>query len=138
MTIVLDTNILLVAIARNSNLHLIFQELVRQKYILAVSTEILLEYEEILQRKLGTETATSVITFLSNLPNIRKIDTHFLWGMIENDWDDNKFIDCAVAAGATYIVSDDAHFRILKKIDFPPLNLLTGEEFVEVLKGNIN
>jgi predicted nucleic acid-binding protein len=58
--------------------------------------------------------------------------------MIENDWDDNKFIDCAVAAGATYIVSDDAHFRILKKIDFPPLNLLTGEEFVEVLKGNIN
>jgi putative PIN family toxin of toxin-antitoxin system len=134
MTIVLDTNILLVAIARNSNLHLIFQELVRQKYILAVSTEILLEYEEILQRKLGTETATSVITFLSNLPNIRKIDTHFLWGMIENDWDDNKFIDCAVAAGATYIVSDDAHFRILKKIDFPPLSLLTGEEFVEVLK----
>ena len=134
MTIVLDTNILLVAIARNSNLHLIFQELIRQKYVLAVSTEILLEYEEILQRKLSTEAATNIMILLSNLPNLRKIDTHFLWGMIEKDWDDNKFVDCAVAAGATYIVSDDAHFRVLKKIDFPPLDLLTGQEFVEVLK----
>ena len=33
--------------------------------------------------------------------------------------DDNKFVDCAFAANATYIVSDDKHYDVLKEVDFP-------------------
>ncbi len=33
--------------------------------------------------------------------------------------DDNKFVDCAVAANASFIVSHDKDFNILKEIDFP-------------------
>lgn len=134
MTIVLDTNILLVAVSRSSDLHLIFQKMIGAEFKLAVSTEILLEYEEILQRKLNLKAATDVMNLISSLPNLIHIDTRFYWEMIEKDPDDNKFIDCAIAANAKYIVSDDAHFRILKKIDFPPLELLTGIKFVEILK----
>lgn len=135
MTVVLDTNILLVAVARNSALHLIFQKLIQAQFKLAVSTEILLEYEEILGRKLGEDAAKNVLFLLVNLPNLIRVETHFFWGLITKDPDDNKFIDCAIAANAKYIVSDDKHFKILNEIDFPPLTLLSGEKFVEELKS---
>ncbi len=46
--------------------------------------------------------------------------------LITNDSDDNKYTDCAVTANATYVVSDDADFRVLKRTPFPSLNLLTA------------
>ncbi|MCY7328514.1 MAG: hypothetical protein LH618_08205 [Saprospiraceae bacterium] len=59
---------------------------------------------------------------------------YYRWNLIINDPDDHKYTDCAVAANATYVVSDDADFRILKRTGFPPLKLLSGNEFLELLK----
>ena len=42
-------------------------------------------------------------------------------------------IDCAFAAGATYIVSDDSHLNILRDITFPQLLVLRLKEFLETL-----
>jgi predicted nucleic acid-binding protein len=50
--------------------------------------------------------------------------------LIEADADDNKFVDCAVAADAEYIVSNDAHFNVLKQIDWPKLTVISIKEFV--------
>ena len=47
--------------------------------------------------------------------------------------DDDKFVDCAIAANADYIVSEDSHFNALKKIPFPLLTVLTLDEFKETL-----
>lgn len=47
---------------------------------------------------------------------------------------DNKFVDCAITAGATYIVSNDKHFDILKQIPFPKVDVKTLREFKEILK----
>ena len=44
--------------------------------------------------------------------------------MIKDDPDDDKYIDCAVAANADYIISNDKHFAILDTIDFPQLTRL--------------
>jgi len=44
--------------------------------------------------------------------------------LIESDHDDDKFVDCAFAANATYIVSDDKHFDVLKEISFTQLLVL--------------
>ena len=43
-------------------------------------------------------------------------------------------MDCAFAAGATYIVSDDSHFNILRDITFPQLMVLRLKEFLETLQ----
>ena len=43
-------------------------------------------------------------------------------------------MDCAFAAGATYIVSDDSHFNILRDITFPRLLVLRLKEFLESLQ----
>ncbi len=59
-------------------------------------------------------------------------DIHF--GLIETDPDDNKFVDCAVAADAENIVTNDSHFNILKQIDWPKITVITIKEFYETLK----
>lgn len=62
------------------------------------------------------------------------IDSHFHLGLIEIDPDDNKFVDCAFAANATYIVSNDSHFDVLNKVEFPKIFVLRLSEFLQTLK----
>ena len=47
--------------------------------------------------------------------------------------DDNKFVDCAIAANAQYIVSEDSHFKHLKNIPFPAVNVIRLREFMNLL-----
>ena len=49
--------------------------------------------------------------------------------------DDNKFVDCAVAASADFIVTEDKHFKVLKDIPFPLVNVISMDDFVEILTG---
>lgn len=42
-----------------------------------------------------------------------------------------KFVDCAFAAGADYLVSEDSHFSVLRELPFPQLNLVTLDEFLK-------
>ena len=60
---------------------------------------------------------------------------HFRFRLIEQDPDDNKFVDCAIVAGADYIVSEDAHFRVLETIPFPKVNVIRLNRFMEELAG---
>ena len=53
--------------------------------------------------------------------------------LIQADEDDNKFVDCAFTAGASCIVSNDAHFGILSQINFPKICVLKISEFVDLL-----
>ena len=62
------------------------------------------------------------------------MDAQFRFGLIETDPDDNKFVDCAIVANAEYIVTDDAHFDVLKDIPFPRVLVMTAEEFLEALE----
>ena len=45
----------------------------------------------------------------------------------------NKFVDCAIASGADYIVTNDAHYRILEQISFPKVGTLSIKDFCELL-----
>ncbi|WP_366145465.1 PIN domain-containing protein [Methylovulum sp.] len=52
---------------------------------------------------------------------------------MDADKDDNKFVDCAVAGNADFLVSNDRHFNVLKTIEFPKLQVFTIFEFIERL-----
>jgi uncharacterized protein len=52
LKVVIDTNILLVAISRRSPYYWIFGDLIKGDYTLCVTTEILLEYEEIIGKEM--------------------------------------------------------------------------------------
>jgi predicted nucleic acid-binding protein len=53
MNVVLDTNVLLVAVSPRSPFHWIIEELEKGTYQLCVTTDILVEYMEIIQRHMG-------------------------------------------------------------------------------------
>ena len=39
-------------------------------------------------------------------------------------------MDCAVAADAEYIVTNDSHFNVLKHIDWPKITVIAIKEFL--------
>ena len=133
MRIVLDTNCLLVALPQHSPYHCIWNEFRKGKFILCYSTEILQEYEELLGRNYSHPTISIIMEILLSSPNTHQVIPYFKWNVISIDPDDNKFVDCALNAGADFIVTNDKHFNILKKINFPPINVIDIEGFKKIL-----
>lgn len=136
MNIVLDTNVLLVAVGEKSDFRPIFDAFLDEKFDLCVTTDILAEYEEIIGEHMGEKLATSLLQLIENAPNIRWVTKYYKWNLIVNDPDDNKFVDCAIACDAKFLVSDDRHFRILKQVEFPKVTLLNAEEFKDEITSN--
>ncbi len=121
--VVLDTNVLVVSISSKSRLHWIFKKLIEKEYSLCVTTDILSEYAEILERLMGKETSASVMGVLENLSNVEYITTYYRFRLLKDE-DDDKFVDCAIAANASYIVSHDKDFRRLEEISFPIVKVI--------------
>ena len=134
--IVLDTNGLISSLSRRGNYYPIWKGFQMGVYTLCVSNEILEEYAEVIGRKMTPEIAENVIDLLLKSKNVELVHPQFRLHLITSDPDDNKFDDCAFAANATYIVSDDAHFDILKEIPFPPLFVLKLKAFLELLMND--
>lgn len=131
--IVLDTNVFLVSISSKSNLHWIFENLINGKFILCISTDILLEYAEIIENHMGVIASESAMGVLQNLPNIEFIINYYKFNLL-TDPDDNKFVDCAIASNAQFIISHDKDFNILKKIDFPKVTVINTTDFKLLFK----
>lgn len=128
--VVIDTNCLLQIIAKKSPYRPIWDAFLAGRYQLCVSNEILDEYQEILGQQMTATIAENIILLILNKKNVSLVDPHFRMGLITEDPDDNKFVDCAFAAGADYLVSEDNHFKVLKNTPFPQLNLVTLDEFL--------
>ena len=120
MKVVLDTNCLLQIIFPKSYHKEVWDSFFEQKYIICLTNEILFEYREIIERRTGDEQfAEDIIELMLMMPNTELITTSYRFNLITTDSDDNKFVDCAITAGATFIVSNDRHFAELEKYDFP-------------------
>ncbi len=132
--VVLDTNCLIMALSRHSEFYPVWMGIQTGKYILCVSNDILDEYHEIITQKTSVVVADNVIRLLSECAFVEYIDPRYHLELIEADPDDNKFVDCAFAANASYIVSNDKHFDALRKIDFPKIKVLKLIEFLQTLR----
>jgi len=134
--IVLDTNCLLQSLPTHSPYHRVWTEVLAGRISLCVNTEILNEYEEILASKTTREIAQNVVEAIARLHTTVYQETYIHFGLITQDVDDNKFVDCAVAADAEYIVTNDAHFSVLKEIEWPKISIITIKEFVTQLANS--
>ncbi len=135
MIAVIDTNILLVSISSRSKYHWLFKTIIDRKIQIAFTNEILSEYEEQIAFHWRIDVAASVIRSLIELSTAHLIVPYFNLNLISMDEDDNKFVDCAFAAGADYIVTNDKDFDVLKSIKFPSIKIVNVEEFKEILSG---
>ena len=130
---VIDTNVLVSSLSSKSSYHWLIELLLEEKFDLYITDEILFEYEEVLKTKYSELVATNFLTALKELPNVYFSHVYFRWNLI-SDPDDNKFVDCYVAAGANYLISHDSHFSILRKTSFPKINIIKLKEFEDIVK----
>jgi putative PIN family toxin of toxin-antitoxin system len=128
MKVVIDTNVILVSISTKSPFHWIIQNWIENKFTLCLSTEILLEYEEIIQRHMGSLVSEPFIESLLQNPAIQMFNVYFRWNLL-SDGDDNKFVDCALASGADYLVTNDRGFSELKGLKFPVVKIIDIQGF---------
>lgn len=133
LRVVLDTNVLLVSISSRSKYHWVFESLLNGRYELYITNDILTEYEEIITEKFNANVAQNVIRALLLLPNVYKTDAFYSWNLIRDGSDDNKFVDCAIAANAHVIVTNDRHFRVLDGVEFPKVRVMELEGFKRII-----
>lgn len=134
MRVIIDTNCLLASVPQKSQYRWLYDAVLTGKIEVAITTEILMEYEEQLGLFYSPDYATLIVNTLVNLPNVLKVNPlYFYWLAIENDPDDNKFVDAAVASNADCIITNDRHFNVLKTREFPDVPCFRLPEFESVL-----
>ena len=86
---------------------------------------------------MGKVIAQNIIKAIIARPNTLRLDPHFHFQLITEDLDDNKFVDCAIAANASYIVTEDRHFNILSTVDFPKVDIINLDAFLILLQKDL-
>jgi uncharacterized protein len=121
--------VLINAIGKISPYRWIFDKIISGEFTLCISNEIFYEYREVLEEQTTTEIADNIANFLVTIPSVKFVKSFINWNLISGNEDDNKFVDCATNGGAECIITQDAHFSILKRTPFPSVKVFTPEEF---------
>lgn len=129
--VVLDSNALIQIMGAHSKYNVLWRMFMEQRFVLCISNDVLMEYEEMLKQKSSTVATDLFLKMIAIAPNVEYREPFYQYGLIEEDPDDNKFVDCALASNATYIVSDDNHFNVLSQIPFPKIDVVTLETFYQ-------
>ncbi|MBR4730619.1 MAG: putative toxin-antitoxin system toxin component, PIN family [Prevotella sp.] len=132
--IVIDTNSLIMAISSRSDYHIIWESFLAGDYNLCISNEIIEEYAEVIARNINVNVARYIVYTILERKNVKLITPFYNWNLITADPDDNKFVDCAIAANAKFIVTEDHHFDILRNVSFPKVNIISIDSFLKEIK----
>ncbi len=113
MIVVLDTNVVLQSRSPLHEFHRILQAWKDRAFTLAVSTA-----------KTGATRWASFAAFIRAVAltedNLIVASPTFHFHLITAAPDDDKFADCAIAAEADYIITEDSHFDVLKTSGHKP------------------
>jgi putative PIN family toxin of toxin-antitoxin system len=135
--LVLDTNVLLVSLPEFSPWHWIIKAMLDSQFRLLLTNDIVMEYDEKLLERYSAAYTKDLLDLFLKLDNVQLIEPAYKWNLISADPDDNKFVDCAVAGNADFIVSNDRHFQVLKQVSFPAISVLTVAEFEKQFKEKL-
>ena len=138
MTVVLDSNALVQISGQASPHGALKRALMEGRLALAVSTPILLEYEEVICRyasRARWEDVARMFALISLLHGtIREVAPSFRFRAITGDADDDAFADCAIVAEADFIVTEDHHFDVMRGSGYKP-QPISPEEFIRLHLG---
>ncbi len=84
--------------------------------IICLSEPILTEYLRVMIEKLhlGKDKIDRLVNLFKEKHNLMDVNPTIHFDIIKDDPTDNIFIDCAVEAGANFIISGDSHLLSLK------------------------
>ena len=124
MLVVVDTNVMLSAFARQSPIARLFRALANGEIRLAVTAAIILEYEEIAGERGGPAFAARIMHWLSLVSaayeSVAVFQPSYQFRVISSDPDDNKFVDCAIVANADFVITNDSDYAVLANAGYKP------------------
>jgi putative PIN family toxin of toxin-antitoxin system len=135
MRVVLDTNILVSGLrsalgASNA----VLQRLALSDFEAAISTALCLEYADVLNRPglLPTYTPLQIETFLDSICAVaRETFIYFRWRPFLPDPKDDLVLECAVASGATHIITHNVRdFAVAAELG---ISVMTPGQFLAIL-----
>lgn len=129
MKIVIDTNVFISGIFFRGNPRTIIESIVGGRFDAYVTSEILEEYLEIIDRMLDKKQGKFDKEILSPLFSSLRIIEGGSKIEVCRDPDDDKFIGCAVDAKALYIVSGDKDLLDIGK--YKDVQIITAKEFCD-------
>jgi putative PIN family toxin of toxin-antitoxin system len=132
--VILDTNIIISSVLGGA-LVLVLEKWDKGKFTVIVTTEIVSEYFEVLNRpkfELTQDTIDKITRYIYQFSEFVVPEEQIRW--IEDDPKDDKFLEAAIAGKVDYIVSGDKHLLALKA--FRSIPILSGREFIDWLESN--
>ena len=131
MTVVIDTNVVPGKFRLRHPHAPLLDAWFEGVFLWAVSTEILLEYTEIVGRMSGAARAQAILDRMDEIDalesNLLRVSPAFRLRLIVADPDDDKFADCAIASEADYIITEDRHFDVLRGSGYKPQPISPAE-----------
>lgn len=129
MRVVLDTNVIVSGIFWKGIPYKILEKWIFDEFELLITEEILQEYHRTLIKISKGKRDILINTWIMFIvENGIVIDVKKRFNLSE-DPDDNKFIECALAGNALYIVSGDLHLLDLKTV--MNVQIITPREFIK-------
>ena len=129
MRIVVDTNVLISGVFFGGFPRKILSSIVNGQITACATSEIINEYEEIVQemidRKQGRINRAILIPLIKTMEIIEP-SSHIA---ICRDPDDDKFLECAKDSHALYIVSGDKDLLVIEK--YESIQIVTAKDFCE-------
>ena len=135
MLVVLDTNVLVSGLrsslgASNAVLHC----LALGRYRTAISTALCLEYDDVLNRPglVPTYSPQQIAAYLDSVCAVaEEAYIYFRWRPFLPDPKDDLVLECAVAAGATHIVTHN--YKDFQGADSLGISVVTPQQFLTIL-----
>jgi putative PIN family toxin of toxin-antitoxin system len=129
MKIVVDTNVLVSGVFFGGLPRKILSAIVGKKITACATTEIINEYEEIVQEMIERKQGHINQTILAPLIQSMEIIESVTRIEICRDPDDDKFIECAKDSRALYIVSGDKDLLVLG--EYENIQIVTAKDFCQ-------
>ena len=130
MIVVLDTNILISGIFWNGNESELMKRCKVKEFINYVSPDTLIELERVLAYPKFGLTPEEIEYQIKNVLSfslVVKPEIHV--SVVERDPSDNIFLDCALAAGADFIISGNDH--LLEIQEYEGIEILNASSFLK-------
>src|SRR6185437_17090729 len=107
LKVVIDTNVILSALrSLNGASNKLLTLLGTERFIPCISIGLILEYEDVLSRKIHNISKTQIKEFLDCICLVSEhTKVHFLWRPTLKDPSDDMLLELAVAARASYIIT---------------------------------
>ena len=137
MRVVLDTNVFVSALFWRGYPFIVLNLCLELEVQLVVSEDILQEVIKILTEERKFELTQEEVEIYSEIlrNSVEVVTPVQKLKVVKEDPTDDKFIECALAGEADYIISGDKHLLGLK--EYEDIKILTSAEFLRILHRKI-